>query len=937
MDVTKGQGRCLLGRNWMKDLNMQLNFVEIGFVAKSKLDDLLGDYATLFKDELGCFLGPKAHLSVDKSVTPIFCKARPVPFALKKDIEKQLEKSVNEGVLVPVQYSHWAAPIVPIHKPDKSIRLCADYKVTVNKAIHRDKYPIPTIADLYAGLCRGKQFSKLDLSQAYHQIQVDDESCAALTMNTHRGLFRPTRLPFGVSSAPGIFQRVMDGLLAGLPGVTVYLDDIIVNGETLDTHLDNLRRVFDVLLKNGLRLKRNKCVFLADSVTYLGHQIDATGLHPVKDKVEAVEKVPQPKDKSELRAFLGMLNHYRHFLPNLSHEMQPLFELLKKNVVWRWTEKQQSAFDRAKKMLTSADVLVHFNPTIPVILECDASSQGIGAVLLHRFHDGERPIAFASRSLNPAEKRYSQIEREALAIIFGVKRFHKYIYGLDFILRSDHKPLLQLFGEHKGVPLMTSARIQRWAIALSAYTYRFEFRKGTQIPSADALSRLPLPTSPATVPLPAEMVHLMEVLDECITYKEIAKETAKDSLLTSVMRMVQGCWPSSCPSPELMPFFRKRLELSSVHGVLLCGNRAVIPPKYRSNLLQQLHDCHPGVSRMKSYARSYFWWPGMDKEIEELGLSCPECCENRDAPPQAPLQSWTWPTRPWTRLHIDHAGPVNGRTYLVLVDAHSKWVEIDIVPSTSSRATIRVLRKIFSVHGLPLQIVSDNAAGFTSDEFAAFLEKNGISHLRAPPFHPSTNGLAERFVRTFKTALKRKSPDLDCEVFLSRFLFKYRNTPHQTTKLSPAELLLGRKPRGRFDRLRPEPAVDVERELSLQKKNHDVRVKERHFQVGQPVLSRAGQSPWQRGVVTQQRSTRDYDIASGDKVVHRHQDQLLPVSSHVPSHVQMPVPSHVPSNVQKSVPPGDVPNHQDPSPTGSIPVAAPLRRSERIRKMQELQ
>ena len=218
-----------------------------------------------------------------------------------------------------MEIAEWAAPIVAVLKRNKdSVRICGDFSVTINPVSKLDRYPIPRVEDLFSRLSKGKYFSKLDLSQAYQQLPLDDQSKEYVVINTHRGLFRYTRLPFGISSAPGIFQRVIESLLQGIDGVVVYLDDILVTGSTEESHLQALDEVLSRLDKAGLRVKQSKCEFLRKSVTYLGHRIDADGLHPLQDRVRAIEEAPTPTSVSTLKSYLGMLTYYSRFLPNLS-------------------------------------------------------------------------------------------------------------------------------------------------------------------------------------------------------------------------------------------------------------------------------------------------------------------------------------------------------------------------------------------------------------------------------------------------------------------------------------------------------------------------------------------------------------------------------------------------------------------------------------------
>ena len=404
---------------------------------------------------------------------------------------------VQEGILTPIQHADWAAPIVPVMKADhQSVRICGDFKQTVNKASPLDKYPIPKIEDLFSQLAGGHKFTKLDMSQAYQQICLDDDSKKYVVIYTLKGLFQYNRLPFGISSAPGIFQRVMESILHGIPKVVVYLDDILITGANDEEHLKNLSEVLSHMQSAGLRLRKDKCKFMSLSVVYLGHRIDAQGLHPTSEKVAAIQQAPTPQNSTELRAYLGLLNYYSKFMPNLSAKLAPLYKLLQKNTPWYWGTHESRAFKQSKQLLLSSQLLVHFDPNKELILCCDASAYGIGAVLTHRTSDGiEQPIGFVSRSLTKAEKAYSQIEKEALSCIFGINRFHTYLYGHRFTLITDHKPLLSLFKEQKAIPHQASGRIQRWALVLAGYEYTISFRPTESHSNADALRKS---TSPAT-------------------------------------------------------------------------------------------------------------------------------------------------------------------------------------------------------------------------------------------------------------------------------------------------------------------------------------------------------------------------------------------------------------------------------------------------------
>ena len=410
---------------------------------------------------------------LEDQAQPQFLRARPLPLALHDKVAEELDRLQARGIIVPTKFSKWAAPIVPVIKSDGSIRICGDFKRTINKSARTEVYPLPQIDELFASLSGGHTFTTLDLSHAYLQLELEEESQELVTINTHKGLFKYTRLPLGVASAPAIFQQTMESLLQGLPMVCVYIDDILVSGKTPEEHLHNLNEVLQRLESAGLHLKKEKCSFCLPEVDYLGHTISAEGLTPSPSKTRAITAVTKPTNVTQLKAFLGLVSYYAKFLPDRATKLVPLYQLLQKDTQWEWSDKQEQSLEEVKQLLSSPKLLVHFDDQKPIVLACDASPFGIGAVLSHILDDGtERPIAYASRSLSPAEKRYSQLDKEALAIVFGVCKFHCYLYGRRFLLYSDHKPLIHIFGESKSVPVMASACLQRWDLTLQGRSQR---------------------------------------------------------------------------------------------------------------------------------------------------------------------------------------------------------------------------------------------------------------------------------------------------------------------------------------------------------------------------------------------------------------------------------------------------------------------------------
>ena len=841
--VVQGSGPSLMGRDWLKVV--RLDWKQIGKVSaagslESRVAALQDRYQEVFSETLGTITPFQAQLSVTPDARPKFFKPRSVPYALRERVENELDRLEKDGVLEKTHYSEWAAPVVVVPKRDGRLRLCGDYKVTVNPVLDVDQYPLPKPEDIFATLSGGQHFTTLDLTHAYNQLLLDEDSRKYVTINTHKGLYQYTRLPFGIASAPAVFQRTMDTLLQGIEGVACYIDDIIITGKSADEHLEHLEEVLRRLQRHGVHVKRSKCRFFQPSVTFLGHRIDAEGIHPTEDKLKAIVEAPSPKNVQELRSFLGLINYYGKFIQNAATVLAPLNRLLCKDAEWRWSQECQRSFDLAKETLVSSEVLMHYTPTLPIKMAGDASAYGIGAVIAHVLPDGsERPVAFASRTLTSSEKNYAQVEKEALSLIFGVKHFHAYLYGRKFTIVTDHRPLTTILGPKKGIPPLAAARLQRWAWILSAYKYEIEFRPTGDHGNADGLSRLPLSgIPPEETDSDPKLFNISQMEALPVTVRQLRAATGSDPVLSKVLRYTKGTWPYQIPQ-HLRPFSERRNELTVEEGCLLWGFRVIIPQNLREKLLQELHQDHPGVTRMKSVARSYMWWPGLDKELEHLAKACQSCQAVKRAPPVAPLHPWVWPSKPWQRVHLDFAGPFQGAMFLVGVDAYSKWPEVRVMSTTSTHKTLDVLREWFAANGIPEHLVTDNGPQFTAEEFEIFTKRNGIKHVKSAPYHPASNGLAERFIQSLKQSLKASLHDgRSLSQRLSSYLLTYRTTTHSTTGVPPCKLFTQRDLRTRFSLLQPDSEKTVLDKQAKQKAAHDRRSRPREWIVGDRVLAR---------------------------------------------------------------------------------------------------
>ena len=787
---------------WNSPINTFCKKVEQSTADSNKLlEELKESFPDVFSGGLGRCNKMTAKLELKTDSQPVFKKKRNIPFASLNQIDKELDRLEKTGVISKIQYSKWAAPAVYVRKKSNEIRVCADFSTGLNAALKDFNYPLPNPSEVFTKLNQGVYFSKIDLSDAYLQIPMEEDSSKLLCINTHRGLYKFERLPFGVKIAPSLFQQVMDAMLGGLDFTIAYLDDILIKSRSKEEHRLHVNQVFKRIQDYGFKIKESKCEFFLESIKYLGHIIDKNGRKPDPERSTAIKEMPAPNNIASLQSFLGLASYYQSFIPKMQDLRAPLNELLKKDKTWCWTTECQEAFNKIKEVLTSDLFLIHFDPKLDLIVACDASSYGIGACILHKMPDGtNKPIAYASRTLLPSEKNYSQIEKEALGIIFAVTKFHRYLHGRHFLLQTDHKPLLTIFGSKKGLSTHTANRLQRWGTILLNYDFKMEFLPSQKISHADGLSRLiPKMREPLEDTVIASLrterdinnVLCNTVRELPVTLEEIKREALKDEFIRQTKERLENEDQQVTNAYTLCD------------GVLLYRDRVVVPATLQSRILKDFHVGHPGITRTKSLMRSFVFWKNLDKDIENMVKTCTGCARAAKSPP-VKFSPWPKTDRPWTRIHADFAGPVDGHYYLIVVDSFSKWPEVFKCKKPTSEVAISALHELFARFGVVDCIVSDNGTQFTSSDFKEFCEDFQVNHITTPPYHPRSNGLAERFVDTLKRALK-KAKGTPTDKALQQFLQVYRITPNRNTpaELPPAQIMFAREVRSVFSKLLP--------------------------------------------------------------------------------------------------------------------------------------
>jgi hypothetical protein len=725
------------------------------------------------------------------------------------ELKRQLQDFVDHGFIRP-STSPYGAPVLFVKKKEGDLRMCVDYRA-LNKQTIKNTYPLPRIDELLDRLSGAKVFTKIDLRSGYHQVRVNEEDIPKTAFRTRYGLFEFLVMPFGLTNAPATFMRLINDVFKKEMDdfVIAYLDDILIYSPDEETHLIHLRQVLSRLREHQLYAKQSKCDFFKLEVPFLGHVINGSGVTVDPKKVQAIKDWPPLTKVKDVQAFLGLVNYYRRFIPDLAKIAAPLTELLKKENPFTWSDNEATAFEEMKRLITEAPVLAVFRPGVPVSVHTDASNFAVGAVLMQE----GRPIAYESRKLSPPEINYPVHEKEQLAIVFALLKWRVYLHSTNdpFIIYTDHQSLRYLDTKKE-----LSGRQARWSEKLAPFKYIIKYKKGTLNKVPDALSRRPdlennaivstvpnvpnnndpivfnnestVPNYELTVPINEEIhQRCLELIPNDPYFGRIYSDVQDENpAVTSDYVINNGCL------------------------YLVNDNRICIPddPELKHRLLQETHDSpiagHFGVDKTYSRLKDLAYWPNMKNSIKKYVDSCHTCRTNkaRTTKENGLLQPLPTPLRPWTHISMDLITHLprtekGSDAIVVFVDRFSKQARFIQCKTTSTAAYVASLffDHVFRLFGMPTSIVSDRDPRFTSQFWRSLMECVGTRLDMATANHQQTDGQSERTIQTLEQYLRMFTSNThnDWDDHLAQAEFAYNSTK-VATGFSPFELVLGTQP-----------------------------------------------------------------------------------------------------------------------------------------------
>ena len=772
-------------------------------------------YADVFQG-LGKFPGEPYKLRLKPDAVPAKHRPRRVPVHLQDAFHEEVERLVKIDVLEKVtEPTEWVNSFVivekvidssnahsPNHVIKKSILLCIDPK-DLNEALEREPYYSRSIDELISMFAGAKVFTIVDMDKGYWQVVLHPESRKLTCMAFDIGRYQFKRLPMGSKVASDIFQRMLDSVYIGLPGVTGIADNMVIFGRNEKEHDRNLILFLETTRKNGHILNKKKLQFKKEEVSFFSHRWNSTGISPDPKKTESILKMQFPPDKETMHSFLGLVNFLNRYTPKLAELCSPLRKLILKDSHYSPGDPEHAAFDAIKAEFKKKIILPYFDRNKETILQTDVSKKGFGAVILQE----EQPIYYASRALTSAEKNYQNLEREAQAAVWGMEKFHYFLYGRNFV--PQHIP----------------GRINVIADSLSRVT-PLEFQDSNAEKDILAVNFL--------------QYSSIEERER----DEMLQETSKDKELQLLKHYISTGWPSkrSQIPVSLHPYWNFRDELTVESGILMKNSKVLIPETLKQKYLRQIHQGHQGIKACRSRAREFVFWVNINSDLKEMVEKCDICQSQQNSTTSVQKYVSEVPPHPWHTLGSD-LFYFQRIDFLVVVDYFSKYLIVRKIPSSTSSAVIKELGMIFSEFGNLLVFRSDNGPCYSSQEFKFFMQNWLVEHRTSSPHYPQSNGLAESMVKVSKNLIEKA---IKQDLPWNRLLLDYRCTPISSEIPSPAEILFGRKFRSSISILPSQvlnDRISKQRELIAKKEgkfyastqDFQDRIKALPFEAGQNV------------------------------------------------------------------------------------------------------
>ncbi|KAI5754516.1 hypothetical protein M8J77_009180 [Diaphorina citri] len=868
-------------------------------------DPIINEFMDVF-DGIGRMKGD-VDIEIINGRTPVRQPPRRIPISMREDLKKELEDMERMGIIKKeTEYTDWVSNLTIVRKDNKQLRICLDPRF-LNEAIKDTKQQLPTLDEVLPELNNAKVFSTVDARKGFWQVVLSEESSKLTAFWTPYGKYRYLRLPFGISTAMEIFQQKMLEVTAGLSGIYVLADDILIVGrgntdsEAQENHDRNLRALLFRLREENVRLNIEKLKLKQREIVFFGHRLSSEGVRPDNKKVSAITEMPKPENKEAVLRFLGMVTYLSRYIPNLSTHAEPLRELTRLSSEFIWGAKHDSAFSKLKTIIGQSSNLKYFDVNSEIYIQTDASGFALGCALMQNGF----PIAYASKTLSSTQRNYAQIEKEMLAIVFACKKFDQYICGKKVIIETDHSPLVSVF---KKSLLKTPKRLQSMILSLQRYNLLIKYKRGKEMYLADTLSRAPISMENDEKQLDVyeldsyDQISTVNELQQGIQYLEDRKasisdksleklkiETRKDSQLQRLHQQILNGWPENKQNVDnsLKCFWNFRSDLVIEDDFILKGNQIIVPKCLRKEFLDKLHSGHLGVEATLKLARETLFWPGITEQVRNKVLSCETCA--RFAPNQAKIQmmSHIIPESPFEVVSMDvFEVTINNRKrrFLVTVDHYSDFFEIDELPDMTARSLIVICKRNFSRYGIPSLVISDNGSNFVNREFAAFTEEWEFSHKTSSPFHQQGNGKAEAAVKIVKQLIQKAIAE---NVDFYKMLLVWRNTPNKVN-FSPARRFMCRWLRCQVPNIQKyQQIVSSEtiqkniqhNRIAAGKQYNKHTVQRKPLAVYQPIWYKKNPSDkeWQKGTIIEKENNREYHIKTeNDNVIRRNEIHIKP-------------------------------------------------------------